>query len=129
MLHDWLEMPGAFSHVPVVTPELYDSISEFRFGSMNLDDLLTGLNPFVISTGADADEMEYDRQRLANYVTMLMGNAAPTLGEVQQLRANATRLCQLTNELECTYQGLSLLYDVLSGPDHRCCVAFRAFIQ
>ena len=60
MLHDRAETPGAFPHVPVVTPELYDAISEFWFGSTNMDDLLAGLNPFLISNGADADEAQYD---------------------------------------------------------------------
>ena len=129
MLHDRAETPGAFPHVPVVTPEVYDAISEFRFGSTNMDDLLAGLNPFVISNGADADEAQYDRQRSANYITMFMGNAAPTLGEVQELRACAPRMCHTTNDLECTYQGLSLLYDVLFGPDHLLCSTFRVYIQ
>ena len=66
MLHDWAETLGAFPHVPVVTLELYDAISEFWFGSTNMDDLLAGLNPFIISNGADADEVQYDRQRSAN---------------------------------------------------------------
>ena len=57
MLHDRSETPGAFPHVPVVTPELYDAVSEFRFGSTNRDDLLEGLNPFIISNGADAAPM------------------------------------------------------------------------
>ena len=109
MLHDRAETPGPFPHVPVVTPELYDAISEFRFGSTNMDDLLAGLNPFVISNGADADEAQYDRQRSANYITMFMGNAAPTLGELHKLRASAPRMCHTTNDLGCTYQGLSLL--------------------
>ena len=60
MLHDWAETLGAFPHVPVVTLELYDAISEFWFGSTNMDDLLAGLNPFIISNGADADEVQYD---------------------------------------------------------------------
>ena len=38
-------------------------------------------------------------------------------------------MCHTTNNLECTYQGLSLLYDVLFGPDHPFCNTFRAFIQ
>ena len=93
MLHNRAETPGAFPHVPVVTPELYNAISEFCFGSTNMDDLLAGLNPFVISNGADADEAQYDRQRSANYVSMFMGNTAPTLGEVQELRASAPQMC------------------------------------
>ena len=60
MLHDQLETPRAFPHMPVVTPKLYDTISEFHFGSTNMDDLLAGLNPFVISNGADADETQYN---------------------------------------------------------------------
>ena len=60
---------------------------------------------------------------------MFMGNIAPMLGEVQELRASAPRKCHTMNNLECTYQGLSLLYDVLFGPDHPLCSAFQAFIQ
>ena len=85
MLHDQSETLGAFLHVLVVTPELYDAISEFCFGSTNMDDLLAGLNPFVISNGADADKTQWDKQQSANYVSMFMRNAAPTLDEVQEL--------------------------------------------
>ena len=60
MLHDRAETLGAFPHVPVVTLELYDAISEFCLGSTNMDDLLVGLNPFIISNGADADEVQYN---------------------------------------------------------------------
>ena len=60
---------------------------------------------------------------------MFMGNAAPTLGEVQELRASAPRMRHMTNDLECTYQGLSLLYDVLFSPDHPLCSTLRIFIQ
>ena len=67
--------------MPVVTPELYDTISEFRFGSTNMDDLLAGLNPFVISNGADADEVQYNQQRLANCVPMYVhGERRPHAG-------------------------------------------------
>ena len=35
----------------------------------------------------------------------------------------------MTNNLECTYKGQSLLYNVLFGPDHLLCSTFCFFIQ
>ena len=68
---------------------------------------------------------------MGNIAPMFMGNTAraPMLGEVQELRASAPRMCISINDLECTYQGLSLLCNVLFGLDHRLCSTFCMFIQ
>ena len=74
-------------------------LSVIFFISTNMDDLLVGLNPFIISNVADADKAQYDQQQLANYIAMFMGNAATMLGEVQELRASVPRMCHMTKKL------------------------------
>ena len=60
---------------------------------------------------------------------MFMGNAAPTLGEVKQLWGNALQMCRSTNDLECTYQGMSLFNDMLFCPNLCPCFSFCTYIK
>jgi hypothetical protein len=87
---------------PVITPEIIECISGFRFGAHDVDDLMGGLSPFLMVAGTPDEQAEAcERSRV--YSMVYVGNAAPTLDQLTHLVTNAPKVPKTLLQLLSTY--------------------------
>lgn len=118
---------GSLGHAPMVTPALYERVSNFAFGSRNVDDLAAGLSPFLMSSGLGADA-HAQRQNATVYQMMYAGGAAPAIEQVLPLVSNLPTMPASMLGLQISLKNYSVLLDVLIGVTHRVSRDFRRFV-
>jgi hypothetical protein len=119
---------GSLGHAPMVTPALYERVSNFAFGSRNVDDLSAGLSPFLMSSGLGADA-QAQRQNATVYQMMYAGGAAPAIEQVLPLVSNTPHMPVSMLGLQISLKNYSVLLDVLIGVAHRVSRDFRRFVH
>ena len=118
---------GSMGHAPMVTPQLYERISNFAFGSRNVDDLLAGLSPFLMTSGLGADAHN-QRQNATVYQMMYAGAAAPAIEQVLPLLSSAPAMPASMLAMQISLKNYSVLLDVILGVNHRVSSDFRQFV-
>ena len=118
---------GSVGQVPVASPVLFERISNFAFHSRNVDDLTSGLSPFLMCAGL-GNEANMARNNASVYQMMYSGEAAPAIDQLLPLITAAPHMPWSMLGLLISLQGYSVLLDVLLGINHRVSVDFRAFL-
>jgi hypothetical protein len=118
---------GSAGQVPVASPVLFERISNFAFHSRNVDDLTSGLSPFLMCAGLGS-EANAARNNASVYQMMYSGAAAPAIDQLLPLITSAPNMPTSMLGLLISLQGYSVLLDVLLGANHRVSVDFRAFL-
>jgi hypothetical protein len=118
---------GSAGQVPVASPVLFERISNFAFHSRNVDDLTSGLSPFLMCAGLGS-EANAARNNASVYQMMYSGAAAPAIDQLLPLITAAPHMPSSMLGLLISLQGYSVLLDVLLGVTHRVSVDFRAFL-
>jgi len=119
---------GSAGHAPIATPALFERISQFSFGTRDVDNLTAGLSPFLVCTGLNQDAA-HARDQAVIYQLVYAGSAAPTLDQLRQLVSSAPSMPATMLGLMVTFKGYSVLLDVILGVEHRLSVAFRSFVS
>lgn len=119
--------PDSGGSAPVATPELWERISNFRFGSIDVDDLKGGLSPFLICSGINR-EAAMGRDRATVYEMLHSGGGSATLDQLYTLASTAPAFPHSLLGLNVSLNSYSVLLDVLLGIHHRVCLAYRAFL-
>jgi hypothetical protein len=122
---DSLESCGT---APIVTPNLVEMIYSLRFGSLDIDDLTSGLSPFCIITAGQQDLAADARKRSNVYSMVQAGHAAPTLSQLSELVPFGAHMSETLLAQENQYRAYSVLLDVLLGPDHRVAAEVRRMV-
>jgi tRNA threonylcarbamoyladenosine modification (KEOPS) complex Pcc1 subunit len=122
------EHAGSMGHAPMVTPQLYERISNFAFGSRNVDDLTAGLSPFLMTSGLGADAQS-QRQNATVYQMMYAGAAAPAIEQVLPLLSSAPAMPASMLAMQISLKNYSVLLDVVLGVNHRVSADFRRFVH
>ena len=122
------EHSGSMGHAPMVTPALYERISNFTFGSRNVDDLTAGLSLFLMTSGLGADASA-QRQQSTVYQMMYAGTAAPAVEQVLPLINSTPNMPTSMLGLQIALKNYSVLLDVLLGAQHRMSHDFRRFVH
>jgi hypothetical protein len=122
------EHSGSMGHAPLVTPALYERISNFTFGSRNVDDLTAGLSLFLMTSGLGADAAT-QRQQATVYQMMYAGTAAPAVEQVLPLITSTPNMPTSMLGLQIALKNYSVLLDVLLGASHRMSHDFRRFVH
>jgi hypothetical protein len=109
---------------PVVTPELFERVSSFKFGCPDVDDIMGGLPIFMMTYGSP-EAHSHARERSVVYAMLQAGTAAPSLDQIRSLVSTAPQMAQTVLGLNQAYQAYATLLDVLLGVQHRVAVHFR----
>ena len=120
LVEDRCRHPGAATGLsPVVTKELYEMILNGRFAPHphQMDDLTVGVQPFTCGYAKGSESGKQVEARAAGFDLMMAGQIAPTLGEQSTFRTSAVDLPTTTFQGMQMVRGLSIVLDVVQGPD------------
>jgi hypothetical protein len=115
---------GSTEVAPVVTPELFERVSSFKFGCPDVDDIMGGLPIFMMTYGSPKAHSQA-RERSVVYAMLQAGSAAPSLDQIRELVSNAPQMAQTLLGLNRAYQAYATLLDVILGVQHRVAIHFR----
>ena len=120
--------PEAFSAtVPVVNVRLVQDLLSFTFVGDTLDDIKTGIQPFVIADGS-AEHRHANLEISRLYGLLNSGEQALMLADLEALKAKEVHSIPLTYfELERNLGMFGNLLGVVLGSQHSLTSAYRAF--
>jgi len=120
--------PHAFNtSIPVVFAKLVQDILSFQFVSKTLDDLKTGLQPFVIASGS-TEHRQANLEVARMYGLLNTGEQSIMLADLEQLKAKEVQSIPLSYyELERNLGMFGNLLGAVLGTTHRLTVAYKAF--
>jgi len=125
-LHTFARSADAFSaSVPIVTARLVQDLLMFNFLGQSIDDIKSGLHPFIILDG-NAENRQANLETARLYGLLTAGDATISLADLETLTAKETRSVPLTYwELEKSLGMFGNLIAVVLGSNHVLTVAFR----
>lgn len=121
-------MPEAFnSCIPVVSAKLVQYLQSFTFVADTMDDLKTGLQPFIIADGS-TDHCQANPEVARLHGLLSSGEQAVMLSDLEALKAKEVTSIPLNYfELECNLGMFGTLLGTVLGNNHVLTVAYRAF--
>jgi hypothetical protein len=118
--------PYNFS-APQITPEMMEVVKNFRFGCVDMDDMMAGLSACLLTSG-DAGVIAAARRRTQTYNMVIGQHASAGMVELQQLVAEAPAMPMTVWQTTTTFQGFSIVLDVLWKEAHPTSVLYRDFV-
>jgi len=120
--------PQAFTtSLPVVSAKLAQDIINFNFVGDTLDDIKTGLQPFVIASGS-AEHRQANLEIAQMYGLLTSGDHSIMLADIEQLKAKEVQSIPLSYyELERSLGMFGNLLGTVLGSTHVITQAYRDF--
>ena len=114
-------------HAPVVTPKLLQDLMTFTFVADSMDDIKTGLQPFIISDGSlEHRQANLELSRL--YGFLQSGEQSIMLADLESIKAKEVQSIPLTfYELERNLGMFGNLLSTVLGEQHVLMVEYRKF--
>ncbi len=104
--------------MPVVSAKLIQDLQSFTFVADTMDDLKTGLHPFIIADGS-AEHRQANLEVARLYGLLSMGDHSVILSDLEALKAKETTSIPLTYfELECNLGMFGTLLGMVLGNAH-----------
>jgi len=122
--------PQAFTtSLPVVSAKLAQDIINFNFVGDTLDDIKTGLQPFVIASGS-AEHRQANLEIAQMYGLLTSGDHSIMLADIEQLKAKKVQSIPLSYyELERSLGMFGNLLGTVLGSTHVITQAYRDFLH
>ena len=108
----------------VVSPALFERVSQFRLGSVDPDDILEGITPFLICP-QHYHRAAGTRLECSTYGLITSGSGAAAMSDIRELTDAKVLSPRDSLELSCFVGGYSCLLDVLIGQDHGAAARLR----